>query len=145
LTSEYEDVIRKCPMNPDFKNEINNNKFILNNNIGNKNTTIKNTNYNFNFSKFEQNMLRKRNRLSSFEGFWNNIDLENIGNGHKKSIDEIEILNSFGKEIKYDFNEEDIELFDECLKNNGFTIGIETRSKEQIRRRSIRHKTSVKK
>lgn len=146
MTSEYEDI-RKTSINLDFKPTNAKTDLITNNNINLiSQNTRKGTNTGFNFSKYEQSMLRKRTRLSSFEGFWNNIDFENLGYNHKKSIDEVEILNSFGKEIKYDFNEEELEVFDECLKNSaGFKFEIETKTREQAnRRRSFRHKISVK-
>jgi len=145
MTSEYEEI-RKTSINLDFKSNNNTAKDPTNNNIPINPNNRKGTNYNnFNFSKYEQSMLRKRTRLSSFEGFWNNIDFENLGCNHKKSIDEVEILNSFGKEIKYDFKEEEFELFDECLKNTaGFMFGIETKTREPVnRRKSFRHKLSV--
>lgn len=169
MTSEYEDI-RKTSINLDFKSEnpnnnntnnasnninnINNNNGIIifnnpnnNNNKNNFGGTSHKANNNFNFLKYDQSMLRKRTRLSSFEGFWNNIDFENLGYNHKKSIDEVEFLNSFGKEIKYDFHDEELEVFrDECLKNTanaaaGFTFGVETRSSN--RKKSLKHKLSV--
>jgi len=142
MTSEYEDVMRNNCNNLDLKNEnnINNNNILILNN-SNKNTIGNKEKNNFYFLKNEQNMLRKRARLSSCEGFWNNFDYENIGCNHKKSIDEIELLNSFGQELKYDFNEEELEQFDECLKNTALAIGLET---SKPRRRSKRYKLSVK-
>ncbi len=160
MTSEYEDI-RKTSLNLDFKNDnLNNNNISCNLNNGIlilNNPNFKNSlggagnrlNNNFNFSKYDQSMLRKRNRLSSFEGFWNNIDFENLGYNHKKSIDEVEFLNSFGKEIKYDFHEEELEIFDKCLKNTaaaatGFAFGIETKTRDPFnKRRTSRNKSSV--
>ena len=136
--NEY-DEIRKASINIDFKTENNNYNSLILNNINNKNSQINKANNNFNFSKFDQSMLRKRTRLSSFEGFWN-FDRETLGNNHKKSIDEIELLNTFGKEIKYDFHEEEFEQLDDCLKNTSFAIGFET---NKFRKKSFKNKLSV--
>lgn len=63
---------------------------------------------NLNLMKSENALLKKRHRLSSYEVFFG-IERENFGNLNKKLIDDNEIFNSFCKEFKYDFNEEEIE------------------------------------
>jgi len=95
---------------------------------------------NLNLMRTENALLKKRHRLSSYEGFFG-IE-KNFGLSHKKSIDDNEIFNSFCKEVKYDFNEEENE--NELLNNvptfNPLSI-TDFRPKEQyVKRRSFRNK-----
>jgi hypothetical protein len=96
---------------------------------------------NLNLMKTENTLLKKRHRLSSFEGFFG-IE-KNFRLPHKKSIDDIEIINNFCKEIKYDFNEEDNEnfLFNSSIPNFNPLSTTDFRPKDiHVKRRSFRNK-----
>lgn len=106
----------------DFNNHASINNAVKNNNNNGSNNNIQSNNKannfnNFHFLRNEQTLLRKRNRLNSFEAFFG-IELDNLGHNHKKSIDENDFFNSFCKEIKFDFQEEELENVDELLKSN---------------------------
>lgn len=109
---------------------------IINNNVYNKASNIistnitsnnlqsnnksNNVNYIPHFLKNEHNLLRKRHRLNSFEAFFNGFERDNLGYNHqthKRSIDENDIFNSFCKETKNDFQEEDLENLDDFLNS----------------------------
>ena len=78
-----------------------------------------------------------REKISGFFG----IERENFGGYHKKSIDDLEILNSFCREVKYDYNEEENEndFFNIIQTFNPLSTN-DFKSKEHVKRRSFRNK-----
>jgi hypothetical protein len=102
IQSQYEDRRKNSLIYEAMHENISNTKGI--------NSYTKNSYYNnFNLMRTENTLLKKRHRLSSYEGFFG-IE-KNFRLPHKKSIDDNEIFNSFCKEVKYDFNEEENENF----------------------------------